>query len=682
MNTSDKKTVGKVIGIALLLLLCLCCATVCLIGIIIYKIPQLSDTFPLVLPTLQVQMPLNTEVPPVEVPLSPTIPAEVRPKVDIAANETASILNESLVPEADPIDLAQRLAGKVNVPETLIDTEAPHAVGAQKSFWIMDTDTTETSQVEATLRYVGEHVYIWVENQVRFKESSVSKLGDTIDQDIVPTNRAFFGTEWNPGVDGDERFYVLYVRGIGRSVAGYYSSADEVHPEAHPFSNAHEMFLINADTVDLEDNYILGTIAHEYQHMIHWYLDKNEEAWVNEGFSMLAEQVNGYDAGGFDWSYMQNTDMQLNDWDAGDADNSAHYGASYLFMSYFLDRFGEDATKQLVAHKENGFVAMDSVAKELNLINPDTNQPYSGEEIFADWTVANLLQKSRTADRRYDYKSYSPYSMKLTETLYSCPQNLQRDVHQFGVDSIKLECDNLKSFTFKGEPYVKVLPIDQAPSGEYFYWSNIGDESNSSLSRDFDLSQVSGESKLKFKAWYDIESDYDYAYVSATTDGHNWSILKTKTCSSLNPSGNSFGCGWSGKSNGWIDEEVDLSAYNGQVVTLRFDYVTDAAVHSHGLVLDDFVLESIHYQEDFEQNDEGWEAKGFVRIQNILPQTYVVSVVRYGNETTVEHYFIQGDEALTIELNKTPRDEKVVILVSGSSLGTRQKAKYKISFAE
>ena len=682
MNTTNKKTVKTVIGIAVLVLLCLCCATACLIGILIYRMPSLTQSLSTTIPTLQAQSPLNTEAPQVEVPISPTVPPETRPTTEQAATETRDKLNQMLVPEADAVDLAERLRGKVNVPETLIDTGAPYAVGAKKAFWVMDTDTTETRSAEAVLRYVGDNVYIWIEEQVKFKEASVTKLGNIIDQDIVPTNRGFFGTEWNPGVDGDPRFYILYVRGLGSTVAGYYSSSDEVHPDAHPYSNAHEMFLINADSVKLEDHYILGTIAHEYQHMIHWYLDKNEETWVNEGFSMLAEQVNNYSPGGFDWNYMQNTDMQLNDWSTGDSDNSAHYGASYLFMSYYLDRFGEEATKKLVAHKENGFIAMDSVAKELNLINPDTQKPYTGEEIFSDWSVANLLQKSGIANRRYDYKSHSPYKMNLTEALYSCPQKIQRDVHQFGVDSIKLECNNVKSFTFKGEPFVKVIPVDQAPSGDYFYWSNIGDESNSSLTRDFDLSQATGESKLKFKAWYDIEVDYDYAYVSATTDGQNWTIIDSKTCATDNPSGNSFGCGWTGKSKGWIDEEVDLSAYNGKVVTLRFDYVTDAAVHSHGLALDNFNLESIGYSEDLEENEGAWNGQGFVRIQNVLPQTYVVSVIRYGSQTTVEHHFVKGDDALTITLEKTPNEENVVILVSGSSLGTRQKAKYQISFTE
>ena len=61
-------------------------------------------------------------------------------------------------------------------------------------------------------------------------------------------------------MDGDPRFYILYAGNLGVNLAGYYSSADELHPDAHPYSNAHEMFLISSDNVDLGDSYIYGTM--------------------------------------------------------------------------------------------------------------------------------------------------------------------------------------------------------------------------------------------------------------------------------------------------------------------------------------------------------------------------------------------------------------------------------------
>jgi hypothetical protein len=596
------------------------------------------------------------------------------------AAQTLAELNQTTMPINDPIDLASRLGGKPDVPSELIDTEAPYSVGDQKTFWTTNTDTNINSQIDATLQYVGDNIYFWIENGVRFNERDLKTLADTFDKEIIPTNREFFGQEWNPGVDGDPRFYVLYARNLGVNLAGYYSSADELHPDAHPYSNAHEMFLLSADNVDLGDDYIYGTMAHEFQHMIHWYQDKNEESWVNEGFSMLAEHVNGYDAGGFDRLYMYNPDMQLNDWSGDIGSNGPHYGASYLFMVYFLDRFGEDATKALVRHDENGFVGIEKVMNELNLVNPSTGKPYTGEEFFADWAVANLLQDSRVEDGRYDYQSYNPSAVDVEKSVMSCPTKVNGSVYQYGVDYIEIECGNLQNIQIDASDAVNLLPFSTPSSGEYFVWSNAGDESNASLSQTFDLSDVTGGVALTFKTWYDLEEDYDYLYISATTDGVNWEILNSKYCTTSNPSGNSYGCGWNGQSAGWLDEEVDLSKFAGSEVTLRFDYVTDAAVNGKGMAIDDFAIDAIGYASDLESDLGGWTGDGFVRVQNKLPQTMNLSVVTYSKSgVNVEHYAFQGELSIDASMFQGEGVQKVVLVISGTTPFTREKASYIVN---
>jgi predicted SprT family Zn-dependent metalloprotease len=37
-----------------------------------------------------------------------------------------------------------------------------------------------------------------------------------------------------------------------------------------------------------------STIAHEVQHMIHWYQHERDDTWINEGSSVLAQVLNGY----------------------------------------------------------------------------------------------------------------------------------------------------------------------------------------------------------------------------------------------------------------------------------------------------------------------------------------------------------------------------------------------------
>ena len=672
---NSNKSIPIIAIVLILLFFCLCCLCLAAAGVFIANVatnPEPSD-FTITEPWVE---PWNAEPTP-EVTIDPgTINLE--PDQLAEAHETLEVLNENIVPINDPIDLVGRLGGKPGVPDTLIDENAPYNVGAQKDFWVSNTDTNENFQISATLQYVGDNIYFWIEDGVRFNQSDLDRLASTFDQEIIPTNREFFGQEWNPGVDGDSRFYVLYAGGLGNSLAGYFSSADELHPDAHPFSNAHEMFLLSSDNVPLNDSYIYGTMAHEFQHMIHWYQDKNEESWVNEGFSMLAEHVNGYDTGGFDWEYMRNTDMQLNDWGGDVGQNGPHYGASFLFMVYFLDRFGEDATKAFVSHDENGFASLDAVFAELNIQNPTTGKLYTGNEFFADWVVANMLQDTGIENQRYDYISYSPYSIDNTKTYYECPTTITGDVFQYGVDYLSLACPGSYTVEFAGSEVVSLLPFNHPSSGENFFWSNLGDESNMRLTREFDLSQVSGLVELRFNTWYDLEEDYDYAYISASVDGTNWDILNSQNCTRLNPSGNSYGCGWNGQSDGWIDEAVDLSQYAGEKVTVRIDYVTDAAVNGKGMAIDDLRLDAVGYASDLESDEGGWLAEGFVRVQNTLPQSFSVSVIHAGNQPKVEQYQLEAGEKLTLDVEIGNSFDEVILVISGTTPVTREKATYQV----
>ena len=672
---NSNKSIPIIAIVLILLVFCLCCLCLAAAGVFIANVATNAEPsdFTITEPWFE---PWNAEPTP-EVTIDPgTINLE--PDQLAEAHETLEVLNENIVPINDPIDLVGRLGGKPGVPDTLIDENAPYNVGAQKDFWVSNTDTNENFQISATLQYVGDNIYFWIEDGVRFNQSDLDRLASTFDQEIIPTNREFFGQEWNPGVDGDSRFYVLYAGGLGNSLAGYFSSADELHPDAHPFSNAHEMFLLSSDNVPLNDSYIYGTMAHEFQHMIHWYQDKNEESWVNEGFSMLAEHVNGYDTGGFDWEYMRNTDMQLNDWGGDVGQNGPHYGASFLFMVYFLDRFGEDATKAFVSHDENGFASLDAVFAELNIQNPTTGKLYTGNEFFADWVVANMLQDTGIENQRYDYISYSPYSIDNTKTYYECPTSITGDVFQYGVDYLSLACPGSYTVEFAGSEVVSLLPFNHPSSGENFFWSNLGDESNMRLTREFDLSQVSGLVELRFNTWYNLEEDYDYAYISASVDGTNWDILDSQNCTRLNPSGNSYGCGWNGQSDGWIDEAVDLSQYAGEKVTVRIDYVTDAAVNGKGMAIDDLRLDAVGYASDLESDEGGWLAEGFVRVQNTLPQSFSVSVIHAGNQPKVEQYQLEAGEKLTLDVEIGNSFDEVILVISGTTPVTREKATYQV----
>ncbi len=182
-------------------------------------------------------------------------PKEAREPATDAAYETLETLKNATVPVNDPRDLAERLLGIQDIPLTF-ETNFPR-LGDQRMFWVSNVDTNENFQITANLEYVTDHAYFWIEDGVSFDARELQRLGDAFENQIYPTNREFFGSEWSPGVDNDPHLYILLAENLGFRLAGYFSSADELHPLAHDYSNAHEMFLLNADNIDLGDEYMV-----------------------------------------------------------------------------------------------------------------------------------------------------------------------------------------------------------------------------------------------------------------------------------------------------------------------------------------------------------------------------------------------------------------------------------------
>ena len=661
-NRSRNNTL-LVIGIGVLLC-CICLIVLGVGGYVFYTYSQ--------------RIMSSTGFPVPSMPVGPTQQVELaRPPVEEISTATLKTLDETVVPNNDPLQLACHLEGKCNIPETVAAPATPPKVGDATKFWVSNVDTNDNFQVDATLRYVTPHVYFWVENEVSYRQSELEALANTFESKIYPTDREFFGSEWTPGIDNDPHIYILYVRGMGSSIAGYFSSADEINPQAHEYSNAHEMFLFNADNTNLGDNFTYGVLAHEFQHMIHWAQDRNESSWMNEGFSEVAAFLNGYDPGGFDWLYISDPDLQLNDWPNDQSATSPHYGAGFLYLTYFLDRFGEDATKAVVKDPANGFDSIDNALRQINAVDPVTKNPISADDVFMDWAVTNILLDKNVGDGRYVYHNYPAANRASpTETISNCPESPQaQTVHQYGVDYIEIDCAGDHTLTFTGSTSTRLLPADPA-SGSFAFWSNKGDESDMTLTHEFDFTNISGPIDLSFRAWYDIEKDYDYVYLEASEDGVTWNIIKTPSGTGSDPSGNSYGWGYNDVSNGWIDENVDLSAYAGKKVQLRFEYVTDAAVNGEGFLLDDVRIDAINYSTDFEADAGGWVGDGFVRIENILPQTFRLALITKGATTTEQTIEVSADQTAEIPLS-LKNGESAILVVTGTTRFTREQASYQ-----
>lgn len=657
-----------VLAFAGMMALCLVCAAGSVFALRFIS-SWMQTATPAALPTTTVEATATSAI-------APTEPARDPDR----AREMLETLAQTVVPINEPIELAERLRGLPNVPRVLATEAEPIPLGTIETFWVGNVDTIENFQVQADLVYATDHVYFWVEQGVKYDLEDVKALVDDFETHAYPTNRAFFGSEWSPGVDGDPHLYILYARNLGASVAGYFSAADELSPLAHEYSNGHEMFYLSADNVELWEEFTYSVLAHEFQHMIHWSLDRNEESWLNEGFSELASFLNGYDIGGWDFAYASDPDLTLTYWPTN---GGPHYGQSFLFVAYMLERFGPEVTQAVVAHPNNGLDSIDQTLAELGIEDPLSGAPVRADDLHRDWAVALLLQDPTVADGRYAFESYVAPQVQVADRFDECPFGPQeRQVSQYGIDYIRVDCAGEYTLLFDGASEVQVLPAEPL-SGEYAFWSNRGDESDMTLTRSFDLQEVSGPIELRYWTWYDIEEGWDYLYLEISADGgETWQILETPSGTAEDSSGNSYGWGYTGYSGGgsqpaWIQEKVDLSAFAGQEILLRFEYITDAAVNGDGFLLDDIRIDALGYFEDFEAGDGGWRAEGFVRLYNRLPQTYQVILVEHGDEIRVRPVALDAENSAEIEFQAGDGIDYITLIVSGTARHTWQPAPYR-----
>lgn len=621
--------------------------------------------------------PRPTATPTPLLPPTPSLTARPHPPSTPSPSTLEALLAAEL-PTRDLAELASRLRLRgTPVPAVVAPEGTRHKVGDLRTFWVANTDTHVHREIEAVLEVATAHVQMWVERGAQVDLEGLRASAERFEARTYPQCREVFGSEWTPGVDGDPRLLVLHAHDLG-GVGGYFSAADEFSRLANPFSNQAEMFYINLDYRQPGTEGYDSTLAHEFQHMIHWYQDRNEDSWVNEGLSMLAQQVSGLPVGNLHEVYLRQPDLQLTTWE--DEDNAPHYGASYLLIAYFMDRYGARSVRLLVEEKANGTQGFDRVLPKVG----------GGDfaSFFADWLVANLLDDPRVGDGRYAYRTLDPPTPSVQRLQAQTEGPVEGTVHQYGVDYLELNPRQVGKVRFAGESVVRLVPA-LPHSGRFVWWSNRGDNSDARLTRAFDLSGLE-RATLEFWMWYDLEADYDYAYLSVSTDGgHSWTLLQGAHTTDANPTGNNLGWGYNGLSGVpagsqgqpiWIPEAVDLTPYVGGEVWVRFEVVTDDAVNHPGLLLDDIRIPELGFADDVEAGENGWIAEGFVRMDNLVPQRWLLrAVVEGGQETRVEEIPVAEDgRAEWIPGALPPSARRVVLVVSALAPATTERASYRL----
>ncbi len=611
-------------------------------------------------------------------------PVATLPPVTLAPTPDPGSVNSLAVdlPARDRYDLARRFRG-VTQPDQ--PPQVTYHLGDVATFWVDNDDTNQVYQVKAVLAVITDHAYMWVEQGVDYDLAALTRSAERFSQQTYPTDRAYFGSEASPGIDGDPRLHILNTTEVGAGVSGYFYSPSEYPANVVPYSNEKEMFFINIDNTQPGTQIYDHVLAHEFQHMIHWNVDKNEESWMNEGLSELAAFLNGFGPSGFLPYYMNDPGLQLNSWPENGS-SAANYGAGFLFNAYFLDRFGQDALRTLVADPANG---LDSVDDTLTAINAGLD----ADQLFEQWTVANLLNDTSGIygyHQMPDIGTASVVNSVSTAPYDSGPQQ----VNQYGAEYIELDTPGRLTVDFQGAQQVRVIPAntlntdgDPSTDDRTVWWSNRGDDSDMTLTRAVDLTGADHPT-LTYDTWYWIEDRWDYGYLVVSTDGgQTWAALSTPHTTTDDPHGNAYGPGYTGQSafepdanpEGWLHESVDLSAYAGQQILLRFEMITDDAVNQPGLAVDNICIQAINWCDDAESGDGGWQAQGFARTDNVLAQHFSVQAVvpAADGSTAVVQVPLDATNHGTLPLT-VDANHPATLIISGLARHTTEPADYRL----
>lgn len=338
-------------------------------------------------------------------------------------------------------EMARRVLDQYGPPDYVPSSRkrSPKAVGKVEEFYVMNVESNQPEKRSAVLRKISKHCYLYVEEDREYKDAVLQNISDRFDNVIYKLDTETFGSEPKPGIDNDERITILMVDirdgwapGKGY-VGGYFFPLDCYSTNTFKYSNEREMIYLDCYPSNPEDPFYLGVIAHEFQHMIHFANDPKEGKWLNEGCAQLAFFVCGYDHPSQILSYIAKPSHPAASW----SNTLEDYGAVYLFNYYLFQKYAgktladkKNFYRKLVASQLKDAEGVDEALK-----NAGTGKTF--EEIFRDWTVANLINRPELGDGRYGYDKTLTMRVHTTHEATALPFKIEKaELPDHGVANI------------------------------------------------------------------------------------------------------------------------------------------------------------------------------------------------------------------------------------------------------
>lgn len=611
----------------------------------------------------------------------------IRIPVTGAAKQTADDLNEADRPAVDRFRLGQELDGLSTgswISEATNEIE--YQINDHMDFSVNDGLVVNNRFLRGRLRYISENAYWWTSLNSHVDDAQIAAAAMNFEEQ-VRVNSELTTMELVPGIDKASRIHILMVdQPNWLEEIDYFSIYKSVPCKIEPAAGIKDLIFINLSKIPLGTSTFTGGLAHEYSQLIHWRADANEDYWLKEATAKLAQFLSGApqrtnnlgltnaeifsEFPAIQLNYRpENKDL------LSDELSAAHSGAELLFSVYLLEQYGPQLIKNIVMNPDPGILG---IHEELSKLPGSPRF----EDVYASWIVANLINRSSLAGGEFGYKNIRPAKPLLEEI-----KSFDGEIHTgqlppFGARYFEVLHEAPVQVTFSGSTMARLTPADPV-SGAYAWYSNRGDETEFTLERTFDLSSVE-TATLKFKAWYQLEEFYDYAYVEVSSDGgRSWGILNTIHGTEKDPHRLSLGVGYTGSTFDWIYESIDLSAFSSQEIRIRFHVITDYLGNGFGFQVDDISIPELGYYDGAENNLGGWETKGFVRSSNFVPGKWILWLINANNPIRVERIDTGSNQNADFWIDAAGgRLSRSFIVISPIAPVTTKTLDYEIKFQQ
>jgi hypothetical protein len=270
-------------------------------------------------------------------------------------------------------------------PETTPETE-------YISFFAYNFVNGSYYPVNASKVAEGDHCYIYLQENQAVDQDAIDRVKDEFDTNIYHKVRNAFGSEPYRGIDNDPKLYILLLNvqddfssDSPSYIAGYFDPGNE-YVTTH--SNKKEMFFMNinpAPGIVVGDADFNDTLAHEFQHMIHWeqkthQREVDDATWLDEAMSTIAGTYCGYGPSWYSvWIYEKDPSNSLTLWDYKAED----YGVVYMWAQYFKDRFGDNIFEKMMNQDFTGITSVNNA-----LLAEEYSKEFDFDTTFRDLSIA------------------------------------------------------------------------------------------------------------------------------------------------------------------------------------------------------------------------------------------------------------------------------------------------------